>query len=293
MPQASPILVTGATGNIGRALVKQLSAAGATVKALVRDPGKAAALQAPGVTIVQGDLADPASLDAALDGVDHVFLLSAMVPGQVELQGNLVEAARRAGRPHIVKLSVYGAGPDAPVPFARWHWQTEQQIEQAGLPFTHLRPNNFMQNLLGQGRSIAGQGAFYDSIGADTPVSQVDVRDIAAVAASALTQPGHAGKTYQVMGPEAISNNDMAATLSEVLGKPVRYVQVPAEDYKRSLMGYGVPEWLADTLNALNAYYDSGYGAELTDTVRAVGQKEPTTFGQFAADFAPTFTTPA
>lgn len=152
------ILVVGATGQIGRELVKCLASTGAPVRALVRTPAKALAFRQEGIDVVIGDLAQPDTLDAALHGVEQVFLVSSHGPQQVALQGNFVRAAEQAHLGYLVKLSVPGAAPDAQNAFARWHGQTDQQIECSGVPFTLLQPVLFMQNLLMQRASISTQG---------------------------------------------------------------------------------------------------------------------------------------
>jgi len=122
---ADTILVTGATGTIGSQLVKQLSDAGASVRAFVRSPEKAASIQYPNVDIVERDMAKPETLDAAFRGVDKVFLLSSPDPNQVTLQGNVIEAAKRANFRHVVKLSAIGVAPESPISLAVWHWQDD------------------------------------------------------------------------------------------------------------------------------------------------------------------------
>jgi uncharacterized protein YbjT (DUF2867 family) len=280
------ILVTGATGNNGSEIVKQLSAAGASVRALVRNPAKAAAIKGPGVEIFEGDLGKPNTLDAALKGVDRVLLCSGFSPDEVDMQGNLIKAARRAGTPHLVKFSVLGANPTSACRILSDHGQIEKQVEASGLPYTHLRPNSFMQNLLAFAGSIK-QGSSAMPAG-DTRITTVDIRDIAAVAVKVLTEPGHEGKSYDITGPEPLSYADMAAKLSTVLGRPIQYVSVAPNDFKQGLMQWGVPEWMADGMNELYATY-TGYQTAVTDVIARVAKKQPTTFDQFARDFAGAF----
>ena len=155
------ILIVGATGLVGSATLRQLTARGVPVRTLIRNAEKAAILAGPGVETVVGDLEQPASLDAALDGVTRALLISPLHPRQVEWQGNFVEAARRAGAVHIVKLSGLGTSLDSPLRSGRWHAQTEQHIAAADLPFTYLHPPFFMQNLL---RSAAAIAALKDEL---------------------------------------------------------------------------------------------------------------------------------
>jgi uncharacterized protein YbjT (DUF2867 family) len=280
------ILVTGATGNNGSEIVKQLSAAGIPVRALVRNPAKAAAIQGPGVQIIQGDLGKVETLEPALAGVDRILLCSSFAPDQVDVQGNLVKAARRAGNPHIVKFSVMAADPASPCQILSAHGQTEKQIEASGLPYTHLRPNSFMQNMLWMAQSIA-QGSFALPAG-DLRISTVDIRDIGAVAVKVLTGSGHEGKTYDITGPESLTYAEQAQKLSAVTGKPVQYVPISPQDFKNGMLQWGMQEWFADAMNALYASY-TGYQTAVTDVVARVGQKQPTTFDQFTRDFTGAF----
>src|SRR5205823_591100 len=209
------ILVTGATGKSGREIVKQLSAAGAQVRALVRDPTKAAWLtELPGVEIIQGDLSKPETLDAAFVGIERALLLPAPTPNSVAEQANFIEAAVRAGTPHVVKFSAVGADASAAEGFARWHGLGEEQLKASGLAYTILRPALFMQELL---NTWGGQRTIYLPMG-DMRQAPVDTRDIAAVAVKTLTEDGHAGQTYELTGPEALTYTEIAAQISAAIG---------------------------------------------------------------------------
>jgi uncharacterized protein YbjT (DUF2867 family) len=282
------ILVTGSTGTIGAETVKQLAALGVKPRALARNPEKAGAMLGSSAEIAAGDLGDPAALDVALRGVERAFLIAPVAENSVELQQQFIAAARRAGIRQIVKLSALGADVDSPVAFLRWHARGRQILEGSGIPFTELLPNSFMQNLLLVASTIVTQGAFYEPA-ADAKISHVDARDIVAVAVKALTEEGHAGKAYTITGPEALSFDQIAATMGEVLGKAVRYVSVPPADYKQTLMQYGLPEWQADAILALNAFYREGKGAVVTNTVAEVAKKAPIAFDRFARDYADAF----
>lgn len=281
------ILVTGATGKSGREIVKQLSAADASVRALVRDAGKAGELAAlPHVEIFAGDLSKTDTLDAALEGVERALLLSSPAPEAVELQGNFIEAARRAkAKPHIVKYSALGADANAPEGFLRWHGQTEAQLAASGLPYTFLQPTMFMQEIL---NSWGGRGDIYLPLD-DARIAVVDIRDIAAVTVKTLTEDGHEGKTYQITGPESLSFHDIAEKISDATGKRVNYVNISPDDFRKALLGMGMPEWLADALVQLYDSLRAGDGAEVSPTVQAVAQKHPIKFGEFAHEHAEQF----
>jgi uncharacterized protein YbjT (DUF2867 family) len=282
------LLITGATGHNGIEIIKQLTAAGVPVRALVREASKAKSITGPGVEIVEGDFDAPETLDAALQGIDRAFLLPPLDPRTVQLVKNFVDAAKRVGTKHIVKFSVDGASLDAPVRFGRWHAEGDQYLEESGIPHTLLQPNMFYQNMLGIAPQIASQGTIYMPA-ENSKVSQVDVRDIAAVAVKTLTEDGHIGQTYVITGPTAISYTDIAQTLSAALGKPVTYVSISPEQFKTAMLGSGAPEWLADAMNELYAVYRAGYGGGVTDTFAQVTGKPPTTFEQFIQDHLSAF----
>jgi len=282
------ILVTGATGKVGREVVRQLASAGVPARALVRDPIGASTIRIPGIEIAVGDLGRPETLPPIFEGVERVFLLTPAAPDQVELQSNALEASRRAGARRIVKVSVAG-GPDAGTQIGRWHWATEKQIEASGLGFTFLRPTIYMQQMLSYARSIAETGTFSAPMGAGE-VAIVDARDVAAVAVAALTEDGHDRRIYDVTGPESLSWDAMADAISEAIGKRVAYAHVPPEYTRKQMIANGIPRWLVDDMLVLFASFREGYGAGLTTTVADVTKQKPRTFRQFARDFARVFT---
>ena len=283
------ILITGATGTTGREVVKELSGLGAKgVRALVRDPARANLIREAGFETVAGDFEKPETLGAALEGVERALLLTPPTPDTVTHHRGFIEAARGAGVRHVVKLSAIGADAGQPEGFGRWHGQAEELLKSSGLEWTMLRPNFFMQNLLGQARQIAATGSIFQPVG-DARASFIDARDIAAVAARALTEEGHDEQTYTLTGPEALSYRDIAAKLSEASGRSVAYVPVSPEQFRAGALVAGLPEWLVDALERLNEMFASGAAAAVTDDVRRVGRKEPTTFEQFARDHAEAF----
>jgi uncharacterized protein YbjT (DUF2867 family) len=281
------ILVTGATGKVGQEVVRQLAAAGVPHRALVRDPLRASHIRLPGVEIVEGDFAKPATLDAALEGVDRVFLLSPPDPEQVVLQGNLIDAARRMGARHVVKVSVAG-GPDSGTQIGRWHWTTESQLKESGLAFTLLRPAWYMQQMLIFAPAIAATGEFQLPMGTGA-VALVDARDVAAVAVCALTQEGHERKIYDLTGPKALTFDEVADELSIAIGRKVAYVHVPTEYARKQLASVGVPRWLVNDMMVLCASFREGYGAAVSPAVQEVTGRAPRTFAEFARDAARVF----
>jgi uncharacterized protein YbjT (DUF2867 family) len=282
------ILITGATGTVGSQVVQQLAAGHAAVRVLVRSQGKADAFLDTGMTAFVGDFEKPETLAPALDGADAMFLLSAPDPRQVELESNAIDAAKRAGVRHVVKLSAIGAGLDATFSFGRLHGEIEQRLEASGLPYTHLRSNGFLQNLLGSAETVKGQGALFGPLG-DARVSFVDARDVAAVAAAVLTGDGHDGKAYVITGPEAITFAEIAQKIGAASGREVKYVEVLFEAAREAMLGQGIPEWQVDGIIELSRFYVAGNAAMVTDVVREVAGKEPITVDQFARDHADAF----
>jgi uncharacterized protein YbjT (DUF2867 family) len=283
------ILITGATGRVGGATLKQLSTRGMPVRALVRNAEKAALVAGPLVEPVIGDLAQPRSLESALDGITAALLVSPLNPHQVELQGNFIDAVKRAGRAHVVKISGLGTALDSSVRSGRWHAQTEKHVEDSGLPFTHLRPLFFMQNILRFAPAIRASGGFEGSLGLGK-VAMIDVDDIAAVAATALTTDAHAGKAYVLTGPEAHSYSDVAERLSRILGKTVTYKDVPLAVMQERLLASGMPEWHVDVQVDFSTALSAGHASAVTNTVEAVTGRPARTLEQFIQEHVVLFT---
>ena len=280
------ILITGVTGTVGGAVSAQLQSMGVAHRALVRDVARAAG--GPGVTPVAGDLARPETLAAGLAGVEKAFLMSPPVEQGLELEKNFITAAKRAGVRHVVKLSAIHAAPDAGYYFARQHGLGEQALEASGMAYTMLRPNGFYQNFLGSADSIKNRNALTAPAG-DMRFSTVDVRDIAAVAAQALTGSGHEGERYTITGPVALSHQEIAAIFTAVLGREIAYVDVPPEAARGFMIGSGIPAWNVDKILDLFAHYRTGAAAMVTDVVEKVGGKAPIQFEAFVRDAAAAF----
>ncbi len=260
------ILITGATGTVGRQLVAELVTGGAGVRALSRTPAQAG-LPA-GVEVVAGDLGRPETLGAALEGVEQVFLLSGGPEGPSH-DTNLIGAAKQAGVAHVVTLSVLGAGHGADDPITRWHLAGERAVAASGMAWTVLRPGAFMSNALMWAPTIKTQDAIYAPF-AQAKTAAIDPADIAAVAARALTEPGHENKTYPLTGPELLCSADQVETLSAALGRPLRLVDVPPEAAQAAMVEGGMPAELADAVIASMAQAGTDHAMAVLPTVEEV-----------------------
>ena len=283
------ILVTGATGNIGSELVEQLTAQKVPFRAMVRHAKDVEALsQLEGVEAVIGDFDDETTVADALQGIERAFLLTPSTERAEIQQKTFVELASRAGVEHIVKQSQWAAAADSPVRFLRYHAAVEEKIQESGLAYTFLRPNLFMQGLLGFRDTIIQQDKFFAAVG-EAKISAVDTRDIAAVAAAALTGEGHTGKIYNLTGPQALSHAEMAEELSAALGRPIQFVDVSPEAMHDTLLQVGFPAWQAGGLIEDYAHYARGEAAVVTGDIEAATGKAPRTFEVFARDYASAF----
>ena len=283
------ILVTGATGLNGSELVRRLSARGIPVRGLVRNPAKAAALAAlPNVEIVEGDMAQPETLNEALKGVDRAVLLSSSAPDMLEVQSNFIEAARKAGVKYIVKLSGIMPEIDSPFRFARMHGEIEQRLEASGLAYTHLRAGEFFPAYFRQVRSIVAKGALILPM-EDARIASIDIVDIAEVAITVLTQSGHEGKIYPLTGPEALTMAEVAERLSTATGKPIQYINAAPEEAKQANLANGMPPYMADALFELFAERRKGKESQVSPIIPTVFGWQPTRFDEFAARNAAIF----
>ena len=283
------ILVTGASGMNGSELVRRLSARGVPVRALVRNPDKAHALASlPGVEIALGDMARPDSLAAALRGVDRAMLISSADQAMLDVQTSFIDAARKAGVRHVVKLSGIIPELDSPFRFARMHCEIEQRLEASGMAYTHLRAGEFMPSYFRQVPNIVGRAILALPMG-DARIASVDIGDLAEIAATVLTTDGHEGKTYPLTGPESLTMAEVAEKLSAATGKTIRYVNVAPEDATKARLAAGVPPYLAEALDELFAERRKGAESKVWPTIETVFGRRPTGFDDFAERNAAVF----
>jgi len=282
----STILVTGAGGTVGRHVASEL--ASQRPRLAFHTAAKAARARAEGHDAVAIDYAVPATLGPALAGIDAVFLLGTGIAGQEQGERAVLAAARGAGVRKIVKLSAWGAPAEAHV-IARVHRAVERAIEDSGIAYTFLRANGFMQNFAGHlVATIRAQGAIYLPA-ADAKISHIDVRDIARVAAQALTSPRHDNRAYELSGPASLGYAEAAEILSRVLGTPIRYVPVTDEAAKAAMVGAHLPEHYADALVELYRAYRVGAGAAVSPAVHEVLGRPPIDFETFVRDHLDAF----
>jgi uncharacterized protein YbjT (DUF2867 family) len=283
------ILITGASGNVGKTVLQAVAKSGAKHRAMYRSAAEAAKAPAGSETVV-ADFAKPETLGAALKNVDSVYLVCSPIPELVQLESRVIDACVAAGVKHVVLNSALGAG-DYDKSFPSWHRKVEDKLQGTRLSWTILRPNSFHQNVLAFfAPTIRTQGVFYNSM-RDAKNSFLDVRDIAVVAAKSLGAGEHAGKIYELNGPEAINYTELAKKVSKVAGREVKYVDIPMDAQKKAMLDQGMPEWLTRALLELQQYYLNGKGGETDGLLQKLLGRALITMDEFlqenAAEFRP------
>ena len=276
------ILVTGATGTVGQEVVRALREQGIAVRAGARVPEKLADLQALGAETVRLDFGDPASLEEALAGIERVFLLTPFVEDDLPLIEAVVQAAKDAGAQFLLRMSASGADPEAPAALARHHGLGEEVVKKSGLAWNVIRPNFFMDNFVNYSAdAIKGQGAFYGASG-EGKTAYISSADIGACAAAILAAPdAHAAKTYDLSGGEAMSDGEVAAILSDLLGREVRFVSVSLEEMASSLRSQGTPDWQVEALQFLETVKANSWAAAVSPAVEEILGRPPETMRTF------------
>ncbi len=275
------ILVTGATGNIGRALIAELHALGASP--IAGSPTGESVLGSAGRKV---DFSDPTSLAAAFAGVDTLFLLFPLVPEKIRLAQNAADAARAAGVRFILRSSGAGADASSQIAIAKLQGTIDHIITGSGIPCCFVRPNGFMQNTLTYYAGMLRAGTLYLPM-ADAAISMVDVRDIAAVDARILLDPQkHAGQAYTVTGPEALTQSQIAQMISEAAGHPIAYVPIPQEAADESMHSAGMDAWTVEQMGSLNRVIAAGYAAQVTDTIATLTGKPARRLADFVRENA-------
>ncbi len=254
------IAVTGATGQLGRIVIDKLKAqTKEQIIALVRSPEKAADL---GVEVRRADYEDEASLDAALQGVDTLLLISSSEVGKRAAQHhNVIEAAKKNGVKRIVYTSLLRADT-SPLSLAAEHAETEEQLKASGIPYTILRNGWYTENYTGSLEGAVASGALIGSAG-EGRIASAARADYADAAVAVLTTPGHDGKTYELAGDDSFSLTELAAEVSKQTGKPIAYTDMPQADYATTLEGFGLPAGLSAAIAGWDAA--AGKGALFDD----------------------------
>ena len=281
------ILVTGASGTVGKEVLKQVAKSGAKHRAMFRSPEDAKSAPAGTETVI-ADFAKKETLPAALRGVESVYLVCSPIPDLVQLESNAIDACAQAGVKHVVLNSALGAG-DYDKSFPSWHRKVEDRLRSTRLSWTILRPNSFHQNTVAYyAPSIRAEGVFYASLGASR-MSYVDVRDVAAAAVVALKGAEHTGKIYEVNGPEALTSGEIAAKIAKHSARSVKYVDIPIDAQRQAMLDMGMPGWQVSALVELQQYYVSGKGGEVDSTLENLLGRSPIPMDEFLKENAPAF----
>ncbi len=269
------IVVTGGTGSIGRALIERVR--GQDVLAVVRKPADL------GVEHALGDFTQPETVTAHLSAGDRLFLNSMPFPGFVESFTTVIDLAKAAGVAQIVTVSVRGAKPGNPLS-SGVHGEVDEHLRASGVPYAILQPTSFMQNLI---RDLRGD-RFYGSWG-DSRMNYIDARDIGDVAAALLTGPIGESQDYLLTGPQSFSHAEIAAEMTAVLGREIRYVDLPVPEMSARLAEEGIPEPYATDLPAMQSTLGSTGWWEVNSTVQDVTGRPPRTLARFLADHTDAF----
>ena len=285
MSKKIKVLVTGATGNTGSLLVPALLRAGVDVRILVRDEAKAKPLKDLGAEVVLGDLDKPETILPAVKNVDKIYLLTWNGETQLQQAINVIDAAKKSGNPHIVRHSMWGSENSRII---KQGYKIEEILKASGLPWTILKPTFYMQNTMMAAQTISSDGVIYWDM-KDGKLGMIDVRDIADAAFAVITGKGHEGKEYILTGPEAISFNDVAKIFSNVLDTEIKYVSVPGEAALQSMVGMGLPEWIAKGYVELSEGFSENFANSTTRNVEILTGHPSRSFEQFASDFARVF----
>lgn len=271
------ILITGAAGKTGRAIIRALVVQGEAVRVLVHRPVEGLGVQE---TIV-GDMRSQAVLEQAAQGVRSIyFICPNMTPDELEMGKIATAAARSAGVEHFVYHSVLHPQTEA-MPH---HWQklrVEEQLFESGLPFTILQPAAYMQNVLAYWDQITNEGVYAVPYGVDTRLGMVDLEDVAAAAVIVLTQPGHVGAIYELAGTEILTQTEMASILSQKLGRPIQATTLSLDLWQQRAQNAGLDDYQIDTLTKMFRYYHRHGFWGNSRVLSCLLDRSPTSFAEF------------
>ena len=283
------ILVTGGTGNVGSAVVTELLKRGASVRVLARKQPEASKLPVR-VEVAIGDLLDPVSVEQAMQGVDKLFLLNAVVTDELTQALIAYGIARRVGLKHVTYLSVFKVDQFRDVPHFASKLAVEGTLREFGIPYTILRPGYYIQNDATLKDALLGAGVYPMPIGT-AGIAAADVRDIAEAAAISLTEDGHDGQTYDIVAPTMISGSGNAALWSKLLDKEIKYTGHNFDQWEQGMRSR-MPSWSAYDLRMMfQGYFDRGFGSTETEVVRLTKLlgHAPRSYEDFATQTAATW----
>ncbi|TDB68013.1 SDR family oxidoreductase [Arundinibacter roseus] len=273
------ILVIGATGSTGTEVLKHLHNLNVQVFAGVRDEASHAKVN-PYAQPVPLDFTKPETVHEACAGKDRIFLVTPLMQNPDEITALVVEAAKANGVRHIVRSSAAGADPNGSIIMARWAGASEAVLIDSGIPFTILRPHSFLQNFItASSYTIRTQDAYYLPLG-NAHLAQLDLADLAEVAAIALTTEDHLGKIYELSGL-TYTSVELAEILSDVMGRKISYIDTPEVDTRNALLSYQLPEWMVDSLMELYYIIKQGWTDTYTDDFKNITGKEYTSARTF------------
>lgn len=287
------ILITGATGTIGSALLTHLVADGVAVRATTRDPANTTF--PAGVEAVHVDYRDPSTFAPAMAGVDAAFLNGLPGPDDTGVDAALIEAARAAGVRRVVKLSIIGAGDPRLGAPGRWHVPGEDAVRDCGLEWTILRPNTFASNTVSWSEPLR-TGMPVPNLTGEGRQAVVDPRDVAEVAAAALRSGAHHGRTYTLTGPILQTAREQATVLSEVLGRPIALTDIAEADAADFMRSAGLSPAFVEAAANGQSFIRAGHNELITDDITRVLGRPPRSYATWAADhraaFLPVATAP-
>lgn len=281
------VLVVGATGTIGYEVCQSLNKAGIPFRATYHsESGKQKLDRLNLKEVMQLEMGDTSSLDAAFRGVKKAFLLVPDRPDMVELGYSLIDAAKRANVEYIVRSSAMGASEDTTLMYAQWHGKIDARLKETGIEYTLLLPSYFMQNYITFDREqIAVQNGIYLPFG-DGKISYIDVRDIAAVATKCFLESSkHKGKSYTLTGREALSGAEQATIFSRHLDRQITYHDIPPEKEEEAMLAMGMPEILVTALSQLHSFCKANEFDEVSSDVETVLDRQPISFDRFVKDY--------
>lgn len=278
------VLVAGATGNVGSAVVLEALKRGADVRALIRHPNDATKLP-PSVEVAIGDLLDPVSIEKAMKDVDKLFLLNAVTADELTQALIAFGLAKRLKIKHLTYVSVFRVEQFRDVPHFASKLAVESALREFGVPHTILRPGYYIQNDVTLQDALIGKGIYPIPLGT-AGITAVDIRDIAEAAAISLTEDGHNGKTYDLVGPTLIDGPGNAEIWSKLLGKEIKYVGHDFDQWEETMRSK-VPAWMAFDLRMMfQGYFDRGFASTETEVTRIAELlgHAPRSYEDFAAE---------